>query len=85
MLLDVQPSYELPRATVEETVNYMINLLDEAAATPQLPWDLGTDDTNWQGRFTKAAAMGLKCKILLFAASPLFNHNVPYWSHRKML
>ena len=75
---DVQPSYELPRATVEETVNYMINLLDEAAATPQLPWDLDTDDTNWQGRFTKAAAMGLKCKILLFAASPLFNDNVPY-------
>nr|WP_297036175.1 phosphoglycerate kinase [uncultured Enorma sp.] len=29
---DVQPSYELPRATVEETVNYMINLLGEAAA-----------------------------------------------------
>lgn len=75
---DVQPSYELPRATVEETVNYMVNLLDEAASTPQLPWDLGTDDTNWQGRFTKAAAMGLKCKILLFAASPLFNDNVPY-------
>ena len=75
---DGQPAYELPRATVEETVNYMINLLDEAAATPQLPWDLGTDDTNWQGRFTKAAAMGLKCKILLFAASPLFNDNVPY-------
>ncbi len=75
---DVQPSYELPRATVEETVNYMVNLLDEAAATPQLPWDLGTDDTNWQGRFTKASAMGLKCKILLFAASPLFNDDVPY-------
>ena len=27
---------------------------------------------------TKAAAMGLKCKILLFAASPLFNDNEPY-------
>ena len=75
---DVPPSYELPRATVEETVKYMVDLLDEAAATPQLPWDLGTDDTNWQGRFTKASAMGLKCKILLFAASPLFNDNVPY-------
>ena len=75
---DVQPSYELPRATVEETVKYMVDLLDEAATTPQLPWDLGTDDTNWQGRFTKASAMGLKCKILLFAASPLFNDNVPY-------
>ena len=75
---DVQPSYELPRATVEETVKYMVDLLDEAAATPELPWDLGTDDTNWQGRFTKAAAMGLKCKILLFAASPLFNDDQPY-------
>ena len=75
---DVQPSYELPRATVEETVKYMVDLLDEAAATPELPWDLGTDDTNWQGRFTKAAAMGLKCKILLFAASPLFNDDEPY-------
>ena len=75
---DVQPSYELPRATVEETVQYMVDLLDEAAATPELPWDLGTDDTNWQGRFTKAAAMGLKCKILLFAASPLFNDDEPY-------
>ena len=75
---DVQPSYELPRATVEETVKYMVDLLDEAAATPELPWGLGTDDTNWQGRFTKAAAMGLKCKILLFAASPLFNDDEPY-------
>ncbi len=55
---DVQPSYELPRATVEETVNYMINLLDEAAATPQLPWDLGTDDTNWQGRFYQSSCYG---------------------------
>ena len=74
---DVQSSYELPRATVEETVNYMTRLLDEAAAV--LPWDLDADgESNWQGRFTKAAAMGLKCKVLLFAASPLFNDNQPY-------
>lgn len=73
---DVEPSYEIPRATAEETVDYMVRLLDEAATV--LPWDLGTDDVNWQGRFTKAAAMGLKCKVLLFAASPLFNDNEPY-------
>ncbi len=73
---NVEPSYELPRATVDETVKYMVRLLDEAAGV--LPWDLGTDDANWQGRFTKAAAMALKCKVLLFAASPLFNDNVPY-------
>lgn len=75
---DVEASYEIPRATAEGTVDFMIRLLDEAAAETSLPWDLGTDDANWQGRFTKAAAMGLKCKILLFAASPLFNDNQPY-------
>lgn len=75
---DVQASYELPRATAEETANFIVSLLDEAASV--LPWSLGTDETNWQGRFTKAAAMGLKCKVLLFAASPLFNDNTAYCS-----
>lgn len=68
--------YEIPRATAEATANYIIELLDQAGKV--LPWDLGSDDANWQGRFTKAAAMGLKCKVLLFAASPLFNDNQPY-------
>ncbi|WP_071146944.1 RagB/SusD family nutrient uptake outer membrane protein [Bacteroides ihuae] len=74
---DVAAAYELPRGTVEETVNFMVRLLDEA--TVVLPWDLENDgESNWQGRFTKAAAMGLKCKVLLFAASPLFNDSQPY-------
>lgn len=69
--------YEVPRATVEETVKFMIRLLDEAKEV--LPWDVTVDgESNWQGRMTQAAAMGLKCKILLFAASPLFNDNEPY-------
>lgn len=72
----VQGTYEVPRATAEATVDFIVGLLDEAAKV--LPWDLGSDDVNWQGRFTKAAAMGLKCKVLLFAASPLFNDNEPY-------
>ncbi|MDL2291581.1 RagB/SusD family nutrient uptake outer membrane protein [Bacteroides sp. OttesenSCG-928-F21] len=76
---DVATEYELPRATVEATVDYMVNLLNEAAATATLPWDLQGDGIeSWQGRFTKAGVMGLKCKILLFAASPLFNDNQPY-------
>lgn len=70
-------SYELPRATVEETVDFMVNLLDEAA--PNLPWVLDeADRSNWDGRFTRAGAMGLKCKILVFLASPLFNSSTPY-------
>ncbi len=72
-----ESAYDLPRATVEETVNFMVGLLDEAA--PNLPWVLDeADRSNWDGRFTKAAAMGLKCKILVFAASPLFNSATPY-------
>ncbi|MCD8260884.1 MAG: RagB/SusD family nutrient uptake outer membrane protein, partial [Bacteroides sp.] len=55
----------------------MIRLLDEAS--PYLPWDLTSDGVeSWQGRFTKAGVMGLKCKILLYAASPLFNDAAPY-------
>lgn len=45
-------TYELPRGTVEETVNFMVGLLDEAA--PNLPWNLDeSEQANWDGRFTK--------------------------------
>lgn len=79
----VQGVYELPRATAEVTANYIIDLLDQAAGV--LPWSLGADDANWQGRFTKAAAMGLKCKVLLFAASPLFNDDAPYCTEEPQI
>lgn len=69
--------YQTPRATVEQTVEFMTTLLDDASNV--LPWALDEGEiSNWDGRFTKAAAMGLKCKILLFAASPLFNDSEPY-------
>lgn len=74
---EAENEYQVPRATVDETVKFMTGLLDEAAKV--LPWDLTADgESNWQGRMTKASAMGLKCKILLFAASPLFNDDEPY-------
>lgn len=76
-----QAAYDIPRATVEETVNFMTDLLDEAIACSSLPWALPASDLNtWSGRFTKGAAMGLKAKILVHAASPLFNDNQPYYS-----
>ena len=68
-------SYDLPRATVEETVNFMIKLLDEAKEV--LPWTVDNPQTN-AGRWNRAAAMALKCRILQFAASPLFNDDVAY-------
>lgn len=69
--------YYTERGTVDATVKFMTGLLDDAAGV--LPWSLNTEDiSNWDGRFTSAAAMALKCKILLFAASPLFNDSEPY-------
>jgi hypothetical protein len=67
------------RGTIEETVNFIVNLLDEAKNTNELPWSLSSaDNAVWAGRLTKASAAGLKAKVLLFAASPLFNNDTPY-------
>lgn len=66
-------SYSYPRATIEETVNYIVGLCDQAAAV--LPW---TTQGENDGRFNAAAALGLKVRVLLFAASPVFNDDKPY-------
>lgn len=68
------------RATLQETVDFITGLLDDAIASPHLPWALPADEVNnWAGRLTKASAMGLKVRVLLFAASPLFNNTAPYY------
>ena len=51
-----------------------MNLLDEAAA--DLPWY--TTDEEY-GHMTAAVAKALKFRLLLFVASPLFNHTEPYY------
>lgn len=45
-------------------------MCDEAA--PDLPWRVAATE---DGRLTRAAAIGLKLRILCFAASPTFNSN----------
>ena len=75
----IDASYDVPRGSVEETVNFMDSLLDEAAT--DLPWNFSAADvSNEAGHWTRAGALGLKCRILLFAASPLFNDAQPYYS-----
>jgi hypothetical protein len=71
-----QPSDEifLPRLEARATVDSILVKIDEAI--PYLPWQIA-DIANWDGRFTQASAMGLKSRLLLFAASPLFNSNSP--------
>ena len=74
-----ESSYSMPRATVEETVNYMVSMLDDAINSGSLEWayngNTGSTNSTNTGHWTKAGAMALKCKILQFAASPLFNDN----------
>lgn len=68
---------EKGRGTAFETLSFIIKLLDEAAR--DLPWTLPANEkSDWEGRMTRAAAMGLKARILLFAASPLYNSPTPY-------
>lgn len=72
----------LKRGTLEETVNFMVGLLDAAAPDLRWAWDGNTTDTdayNNTGRWTKAGALALKAKILVFAASPLFNADQGYY------
>lgn len=74
-------SYNEPRGTVEQTVDFMVKLLDEAA--PDLVWayngNTSETDATQTGHWTKAGALALKAKILLFAASPIFNADKPYY------
>lgn len=53
-------------------------LVDCDRATHYLP-DYYTDNTKL-GRATRIAALALKARVLLYAASPLFNTNKPYMS-----
>lgn len=67
------------RSSLEKTVNFAVNLLDEAIAEPNLPWSLSDADlATWAGRMTKGAAVALKAKLLCFVASPIFNSDTPY-------
>ena len=68
----------ISRSTVRETLAFITNLCDEAYEI--LPWQLSDDEyQKWNGRFTGAAAKALKIRVMLFAASPLFNDDTPYY------
>ncbi|NDV83109.1 RagB/SusD family nutrient uptake outer membrane protein [Bacteroides sp. 51] len=65
----------LKRSPVDEAVQYISDLLDEAIT--ELPQDI-TNRVEELGRVTKPAALMLKAKLWLTAASPLFNGNPDY-------
>ena len=73
---NISPANYPKRASFEECVNWIINLLDEAK--PDL---LEQQTVNAQGRATKVIASALKARVLLYAASPLFNGNTEFYGN----
>ena len=66
---------QFPRGTFKECIDFIVKLCDDAAT--ELPWYVSSSE---DGRFTKAAALGLKLRMLCFAASPTFNSNTPWYT-----
>jgi hypothetical protein len=62
------------RRPVNEVVAYIVALIDEAVTGEALPLSIRAEQTEL-GRLTRPAALAIKAKVLMLAASPLFNGN----------
>jgi len=67
---ELDSNFDVPRASFEECVQFIVNELDLAAE--DLPNRNEAVELEF-GRITQGAAIGLKIRALLFDASPLFN------------
>jgi hypothetical protein len=66
---------QVARNTVDEVVDYIVQLLDESMET--VPLNVRIEQTDL-GRFTLPIVAALKAKVLVTAASPLFNCNTEF-------
>lgn len=67
---DIDATLNIPRQNFADLVAYLSKELDEAATLLPAP---GSYDNVDYGRVTKGTCIGLKSRLLLYAASPLFN------------
>ncbi len=70
------PLLHLQRSPYDSCVNYIVSQLDMAAK--DLPMNFTDQSEADYGRATAAACMAVKSRVLLYAASPLFNGNTDY-------
>ena len=63
------------RDPVDDVVDYIVQLIDEAV--PALPLRI-VNEVSELGRITQPIALAVKAKVLVTAASPLFNGNTAY-------
>lgn len=68
---------QVPRESVDDVVGYIVELLDEVIESDALPGIINYIYTE-QGRITLPIAKALKAKVLVLAASPIFNGNTDF-------
>lgn len=81
--LGVNDNADIPRSSYEECVKLIVEDLDAAAAILPVAYNevSGPNSAANDGRATKGAALALKSRVLLYAASPLNNttNDVSKW------
>ncbi|MDP4240698.1 MAG: RagB/SusD family nutrient uptake outer membrane protein [Bacteroidota bacterium] len=70
---------DLPRANFDDIINYVVSEIDAVKDSLQVDWK--SFDVSKDGRITKGAALAIKSRALLYAASPLHNptNDVTKW------
>lgn len=68
------------REPVDSCINYIVSLLDQAASSDLMPDRISGTENAELGRITKCIVKAVKAKVLVTAASPLFNGNITYAS-----
>ena len=79
-VLEYSDNLQIPRSSFEDVVDYIIELIDTNKDKLVNQWGVdiipqtgATTNSGNAGRLTKAAALALKSRVLLYAASPLHN------------
>jgi hypothetical protein len=72
---ELQGEFLIPRSSLQESIQYIVDEADLAASLLPDEYDAGGGDI---GRATKGAALALKSRILIYAASDLYND--PSWA-----
>lgn len=73
----------MPRSSIKETIDFIVKDCNEALADFPTNFPLPSQ----KGRVNKSAILALKSRVLLYAASPLFNTATPYisFAHNELI
>ncbi|MBN9381118.1 MAG: RagB/SusD family nutrient uptake outer membrane protein [Chitinophagaceae bacterium] len=70
--LGISDNTNLPRGSYDDIINFIVSEVDSYKDTLQANWKTSSFTSN-DGRLTRGAALALKARALLYAASPLHN------------